>query len=401
VSATARLIAARALRGFADGLVSVVLPTHLALLGFAAQDVGALVTTALVGSALLTLGVGLWGARLAPRRVLLAATALFAATGLGFAGFESAALLFAVAFVGTMNPTAGDLSIFLPIEIALLGSEGDVRRRTTIYARYAVAGAVAGALGSLAVGLPQLAMTRFGVTEPSALRACFLVYAAFAPLLAWIYGGLGAEADAPARDASAPRAPLARSRRVVLQLSALFGLDSFGGGFAVQSMLALWLFQRFGLSLAEAGSFFFGASLLGAAGPLFSPRLAARIGQVETMVYTHIPANGLLIAAAFMPSAPLALACLLARSSISQMDVPARQSYVIAVVPPEERTAATSVTNVPRSLAGALSPALAGWMLAHSSFGWPLVAAGALKIVYDLILLAMFRSVRPGEPARA
>jgi hypothetical protein len=328
--------------------------------------------------------------------VLLAATALFAATGLGFAGLESSAILFAVAFVGTLNPVAGDLSVFLPTEIALLGREDDVRRRTSVYARYAVAGAVAGALGSLAVGLPQLAMARFGVDEASALRACFLGYAAFAPLLAWIYVGLGADGDAPPRDASAPRVPLARSRPVVLRLSALFGLDSFGGGFAVQSILALWLFQRFGLSLAEAGTFFFAASLLGAGGQLFSPRFAARFGLVETMVYTHIPANALMIAAAFMPSAPLALALLLARFALSQMDVPARQSYVIAVVPPEERAAATSVTNVPRSLAGALSPALAGWMLEQSSFGWPLVAAGALKIVYDLLLLWQFRSLKPG-----
>ena len=393
--ATARLILARALRGFADGLVSVVLPTHLALLGFSASRVGALVTVALLGSALLTLAVGLYGARLAPRRVLLAATALFAATGLGFGGFDAYPWLLLVAFVGTLNPTAGDLSVFLPTEVALLGHEPDVRRRTTLFARYAVAGAVAGALGSLAVGLPQLAMTRFGVAEDAALRACFLIYAAFAPLLALVYVGLGAEADAPVRDASGASAPLARSRRVVLHLSGLFALDSFGGGFAVQSLQALWLYERFGLTLAQAGTFFFAISLVSAAGQLLSPRLAARIGLVETMVFTHIPANLFLIGAAFMPSAPLALGFLLARAATSQMDVPARQSYVMAVVPPEERTAAAGVTNVPRSLAGALSPFLAGWMLEQSSFGWHLVAAGALKIVYDLLLLWQFRAVPP------
>jgi len=395
VEAPARLIAARALRGFADGLVSVVLPTHLALLGFGAAQVGALATAALTGSALLTLLVGLYAGRLAPRRVLLASSALFAATGLGFAGLDSFGWLVLVAFVGTLNPSGGDVSVFLPTEQALLAHEGDVRRRTSRFARYAVAGGIAAAVGSLAAGLPQLAVSRLGIGEAAALRGCFLVYVALAPLLALAYAGLGREADAPPRDVSSPRAPLARSRGVVLRLTALFSLDSFGGGFTVQSLLALWLYQRFGLSLAEAGVFFFAALLVSAAGQLFSPWLAERIGLVETMVYTHIPANLLMIAAAFMPNTPLALGALLARFALSQMDVPARQSYVMAVVPPEERAAAAGVTNVPRSLAGALSPALAGWMLAHSDFGWPLVAAGALKIVYDLLLLRQFRALRP------
>jgi predicted MFS family arabinose efflux permease len=187
---------------------------------------------------------------------------------------------------------------------------------------------------------------------------------------------------------------LDRSRGVVLKLSALFALDSFGGGFAVQSMLALWLSQRFGLSLAELGSFFFAASTLSAFSQFLSARLAARIGLVETMVFTHLPANALLIASVFMPTAPLALACLLARGALSQMDVPARQSYVMAVVPPEERAAAASVTNVPRSLASAIPPLRPG-RLQHSSFGWPLICAGSFKIAYDLLLLWQFRAVPP------
>ena len=181
----------------------------------------------------------------------------------------------------------------------------------------------------------------------------------------------------------------------MLRLTALFSLDSFGGGFAVDSMLALWLLLRFDLPLPVAGSVFFAARILSAFSQLVSPRLAARFGLIETMVFTHIPANLFLITAAFMPSAPLAVTFLLLRMAFSQMDVPARQSYVMAVVPPEERAAAASVTNVPRSLAIALAPLLAGALLQHSTFGWPLIAGGVLKLVYDLLLLVLFRRVRP------
>ncbi|MFI5315179.1 MAG: MFS transporter [Myxococcota bacterium] len=387
-----RLILARGLRGFVDGAVSVVLPTYLLALGLSAFEVGAIATSTLLGSALLTLAVGLAGAHFAPRRVLLAASALMGITGVGFAGLHGFLPLLAIAFVGTLNPTGGDVSVFLPTEQALLGASGDLRARTATFARYNVAGALLGAAGSLAAGLPELASTHFALELASALRAVFAAYALVALPLVALYLGLGPAAAAP-RD-SALRAPLARSRKVVLRLTALFSLDSFGGGFAVQSMVALWLHQRFQLSLAELGSFFFAASTLSAFSQFVSAWLASRIGLIETMVFTHLPANAFLVAAVFMPSAPLALACLLVRGALSQMDVPARQSYVMAVVPPEERAAAASVTNVPRSLASALAPLLAGAMLEASSFGWPLVCAGVLKIVYDLLLLQQFRGSR-------
>jgi len=386
-----RLILARALRGFVDGAVSVVLPAYLLALGLDAFQVGAVATSTLVGSALLTLVVGLLGARFAPRRVLLLACALMAGTGLGFAGLAGFALL-VVAFVGTLNPTAGDVSVFLPTEQALLAEGEDVRARIATFARYNVGGALFGAIGSLAAGLPQLAVTHFGVESSAALRVVFLSYGAMAVPLLLLYGGLGPTAHVS--HASAGRAPLARSRSVVLKLTALFSLDSFGGGFAVQSLLALWLHQRFALSLAELGTFFFAASTLSAFSQFLSARLAARFGMIETMVFTHLPANAFLVAAAFMPSAPLALGCLLVRGALSQMDVPARQSYVMSVVPPEERAAAASVTNVPRSLASGAAPLLAGALLQRSSFGWPLVCAGVLKIAYDLLLLWQFRRVR-------
>ena len=387
-----RLILARALRGFVDGAVSVVLPAYLLALGLDAFQVGPVATSTLVGSALLTLVVGLLGARFAPRRVLLLACALMAGTGLGFAGLAGFAALLVVAFVGTLNPTAGDVSVFLPTEQALLAEGEDVRARIATFARYNVGGALFGAIGSLAAGLPQLAVTHFGVESSAALRVVFLSYGAMAVPLLLLYGGLGPTAHVS--HASAGRAPLARSRSVVLKLTALFSLDSFGGGFAVQSLLALWLHQRFALSLAELGTFFFAASTLSAFSQFLSARLAARFGMIETMVFTHLPANAFLVAAAFMPSAPLALGCLLVRGALSQMDVPARQSYVMSVVPPEERAAAASVTNVPRSLASGAAPLLAGALLQRSSFGWPLVCAGVLKIAYDLLLLWQFRRVR-------
>jgi MFS family permease len=216
------------------------------------------------------------------------------------------------------------------------------------------------------------------------------VYAATGLLVLLVYRRLPTAAVAPV-----PRVPLARSRRIVLRLAVLFSLDSFGGGFVVQSLLALWLFRRFHLSIQTAGTIFFVSNLAGALSQFLSPRVAGRIGLVRTMVYTHLPANLFLVAAGLMPRLSLAVAFLLLRAGLSSMDVPARQAYVMAVVPPEERAAAASVTNVPRSLASAVPPLLTGFMLQHTTFGWPLVCAGVLKAAYDLILLAQFRSVAP------
>jgi predicted MFS family arabinose efflux permease len=198
-------------------------------------------------------------------------------------------------------------------------------------------------------------------------------------------------------EAASKAAPLAKSRRVVIKLSALFSIDAFGGGFVVQSLLALWLFRRFHFSVQAAGSFFFAAGMLGALSQLLSSPIAARIGRIRTMAYTHIPANLLVIAAALVPGAKWAIILLLLRSSMSSMDVPARQSFVMAIVPPQERAAAAGVTNVPRSLASAFAPLLSGAMLDATTFGWPLICCGALKVFYDILLLAQFRSVRPAD----
>jgi MFS family permease len=390
-----RLVLARAIRGAVDGFASLVLVVYLADLGFSQLEIGALVTAMLFGSAMLTLAVGLAGGRARERAVLFGACALMLGTGLGWSAFSTFWPLVIVAFVGTLNPSEGDVSVFLPTEQSLLAGAVAAGERVALFARYNLAGALAGALGSLAAGLPELAAGAFGAPRSAAFRVAFVIYGLAALPIAGLYRGL------PGRgaDREVARAPLARSRPVVLRLTALFALDSFGGGFAVKAMLALWLFQRFGLSTQTAGFVFFVASLLAGFSQLGSTWLAARIGLIRTMVYTHLPANVFLVLAAFMPSAPLAITCLLLRMAFSQMDVPARQSYVMAIVPPEERAAAASVTNVPRSLASAVAPSLAGALLALSSFGWPLVIGGVLKIAYDLLLLAQFRNAPPPDEA--
>jgi len=372
--------------------VSVLLPGHLLRLGFTSLEVGAIVTGTLLGSAALTVALGLAGHRFERRRVLLAAAALMLATGVAFAGLSGFWPLLVVAIVGTLNPSAGDVSVFLPAEQAALAQAVPARQRTDAFASYNVSGNLAGALGALASGAPALVARRYGGDVGLAERCGFLVYAATALAVALVYARLGDSARATTAAASTP---LARSRRIVLQLSALFSLDAFGGGFVVQSLLVLWLYRRFGFRVEAAAAVFFATALVGACSQFVSARLAARIGLIPTMVYTHVPANIFLVLAGVVPTAPLAVAFLLLRALLSQMDVPARQAYVMAVVPPEERGAAASVTNVPRSLASAIPPLFTGLMLDRTAMGWPLVCGGLLKLAYDALLLARFRAVPP------
>lgn len=388
------LLCGRALRAFGDGYVSLLLPVYLTLLGFDALAVGVLTAVTLAGSAALTLFVGLRAQRYGHRRLLLGATLLMIGTGMGFALETRFWPLLLVGFLGTLNPSSGDVSLFLPLEQALLAGAAPDRSRTALFSAYSLTGSLVAALGALAAGSPELLAALLPVGLLRAVQAMFALYALLGFASYFLYRRLPVPVM-PRRAGAA--APLGPSRRIVLALAALFGLDAFGGGFIVQSLLAFWLFERFGLSLAAAGSFFFWSGLLTAASYLVATRIAARIGLVNTMVWTHLPSNLLLIAAPFAPSLPLALALLLARSALSNMDVPTRTSYIMAVVTPDERAAAASVTSVPRSLAAAASPVAAGWLLGLSSFGWPLVAAGALKLVYDLLLLAMFRHHRPPE----
>jgi MFS family permease len=383
------LFIARGLRAFVDGYVAVLLPAYLLALGFGTWEVGVLSTTTLLGSAIATIAVGAWGHRFRHRQLLLAASLLMVATGLAFATPSHFWPLLFIAFVGTLNPSSGDVSVFLPLEHARLANAAKGSARTTVFARYSLIGALLAAMGALASGVPDL-LAGLGVERLTALRSMFVVYSVAGLIVWFLYRRLP---RVPPSEAAAP-APLKQSRPVVVKLAALFSIDAFAGGLAVQSLMALWLFQKFDLSVSAAGLFFFAAGLLSAVSQLAAPWVASRIGLLNTMVYTHIPSSLALVAAAFAPRLDAALAFLLIRAALSQMDVPTRSAYVMAMVSPAERAAAASFTSVPRSLAAALSPSLGGAMFA---FGWlaaPLVACGALKIAYDLLLLKTFSAVK-------
>jgi len=392
------LLASRMLRGFADGYVAVLLPAYLGALGFGVVQIGLLGTLTLAGSAVATIAVGALGHRFAASRLMLAAALTMVATGLGFAGLHAFWPLALVAFVGTLNPSSGDVSVFLPLEHARLARAADSSgARTALFSRYALCGGLSAAVGALASAWPVWWSAHTGGSTLEAMRAMFVLYAAIGAIVALLYRGFIAHerrehaADAAASAHPDAPQPLGPSRGIVMRLAGLFCIDSFAGGLLVNAMLALWLFQRFGLSLTAAGQFFFWSGLAMTASQLLAPVLARRIGLVNTMVFTHIPASLFLIAASMATSLPVALALLLLRSVLSSMDVPARNAFVMAVVTPPERAAAASFTAVPRSLASALGPTIGGWLLASGVLAAPLIACGTLKIVYDLLLLTMFR----------
>jgi len=390
-----RLLLARALRDFGDGFVAVLLPVYLANLGMSPFEIGVVATAALLGSALMTLGIGLVGSRLGERPLLLAAAGLMVVTGIGLATATAPALILVVACLGTINPSSGTVSIFIPLEHTVLTRAAGDTDRTRLFARYSLIGAFAAAAGALAAASPEV-LERLGVGTTTALRAMFLLYAALGLAIVALYRTLAAP-DKPSSDTAAPRAALGPSRGIVTRLAALFALDAFAGGFVVQSLLALWLFQRFDVSLATAAVFFFWTGVLSALSFPVAAWLSRRIGLVNTMVFTHVPSNVCLILAALAPTVEIALGLLIVRSALSQMDVPTRSSYVMAVVTPAERPAAASFTAVPRSLAAAAAPALAGLLFSTGHEAWPLIVAGGLKLVYDAALLWSFRHIRPPE----
>jgi len=386
------LLSARSLRAFADGYVAVLLPVYLIALGFGTLEVGFLSTVTMLGSAAATLAVGRWGHRFELRRLLIAAAALMVATGAGFAAFSSLWPLLIVALAGTMNPGGGDVSVFYPLEHTALAAATPAETRTSAFARYSFIGSLFGAVGALAAAAPEWLAGRHGMTMLDGLKLMFVLYG----VIGFIVGLLYMRFPRTDHAEKAP-APLGPSKATVWKLAGLFSVDAFAGGFMINSLMALWLFERFDLSITAAGAFFFWTGLLSAVSQLAAAPLARRIGLVNTMVFTHLPANFCLIAAAFAPTLQVALGLLLVRSLLSQMDVPARGAYVMSVVTPAERPAAASFTAVPRSLASSLSPSLTGAMFAVGAMAAPLLLCGVLKSVYDVALLVMFRKVRPRD----
>ena len=389
-----RLLVARGLRAFGDGYISLLLPVYLLSLGFSAFDVGIIATATLLGSGALTLLLGLCAHRFRTRSLLLAAAGLMAATGISFVAVSAFWPLVVVAVFGTLNPSSGDVSVFLPLEHAMLAHVAPEKQRTSWFARYSLVGALMGAGGAVCAGLPEW-LASAGLAHATALKAMFVLYALLGAACALVYRRLPAP---PPATTDSTAGPLRHSRRIVFTLAALFSLDAFAGGLIVQSLLALWLLERFALSVAAAGVIFFWTGVLSAFSYLVAVRIANRIGLVYTMVFTHLPSSVLLILVPFAPNLATCIGLLLLRSALSQMDVPTRSAFVMSVVPPAERAAAASVTSVPRSLASATGPLFAGYLLTLSGFGWPLVAAGVLKIVYDLLLLTFCRTIPARRP---
>src|SRR5258707_1221604 len=386
------LYVARGLRGFGDGFAILILPAYMTVLGYDAAAVGIVATASLLGTALLTLTVGWIAPRHDLRALLLFGAGLMVVTGLAFPNVEHFALIALVAFIGTVNPSGGDLGVLVPLEHAVLARGATDDKRTRVFARYSLIGALSTAAGSLAASLPDFLVST-GSTRLGAFRLMFYAYAALGVLSAVLYRQVP---HAPA-EAKPPQAPLGPSRATVYKLAALFSIDAFAGGFVAQSLLVLWLFQRFDLSLSAAGLFFFWSSTLSAFSYPVAAWLAKRVGLVNTMVFTHIPSSLFLIMAAFSPNLYVALGLLLLRSALSQMDVPTRTSYVMAVVTPAERPAAPPVTAVARRPAAAVNPAVSGGLLMTAVFRLPPGVCGTPQIPHDPPFFYLFPPIQPPE----
>jgi MFS family permease len=397
------LFTTRVVRLFAYGFLSLILVLYLAEVGVSDWRIGLLLTLTLLGDTALSLWITTRADRVGRKRMLLAGAGLMVLGGAVFAATGDFWLLLLAATVGVISPSGNEVGPFLAIEQAALAQVVGPERRVLTFAWYNLAGSLATAAGSLLCGLVVQALQALGVEPLESYRVVLLAYAGAGVLLAALFTGLSREAEAPppaAAEATPPRGLLGlhRSRGVVMRLSLLFALDAFAGGFVLQSVLAFWFHDHFGASYATLGGIFFGANLLAGVSALGAAAIARRVGLINTMVFTHAPSNVLLILIPFMPTLPLAVIVLLLRFAISQMDVPARQSYTVAVVTPDERSAAAGATGVARTTGAALSPALAGLLFGNPALaGAPFVVAGVLKLVYDGLLYRLFRSATPQE----
>ena len=398
---TALLFTTRSIRLFAYGFLSIVFVLYLVRIGLGGPAIGLLLALTLLGDAGISLWITTRADRVGRRRMLLVGSALMVAGGVAFLLTRRPELLMLAAIVGVISPSGHEIGPFLSIEQAALSELVSDRERTRVFAWYNLAGSAATALGALAGGwLTHFAQER-GMTDVESYRLLLAAYAAAGLVLAALFTCLSPAVET-ARDGPRPpddsRFGLHQSRGVVVRLSALFALDAFAGGFVLQSVMAYWFHVRFGASTAALGTLFFGGNLLAAASALLAHRIAARVGLVNTMVFTHLPSNVLLVLVPLMPTMGSAMAVLLARFSISQMDVPTRQSYTMAVVAPDERAAAAGVTAIARSLGAGVAPVFGGAFLLSGS-GAPFFVAGGLKIVYDLLLYRAFRRMpAPTDP---
>jgi MFS family permease len=399
------LFVTRAARMFGYGFLAVVLVLYLAAIGISDAQIGLLLTLTLVGDTLISLWLTTHADRIGRRRVLVAGAILMIGAGLAFAVTREPTLLLVAATIGVLSPSGNEVGPFLAVEQASLAETIRPDRRTSVFAWYNLCGQVATAIGALAAGILVQALQGGGIQPADSYRAVVIGYALVGAVLALGFARLSPSVEVVSNGEAGSlggRLGLHRSRPVVLRLSALFGLDAFAGGLITQSLMAYWFHLRWGVEPAALGAIFFGANLLAAASALSAARLAARFGLINTMVFTHLPSNVLLILVPLMPSLPLAVLILLARFSISQMDVPTRQSYTMSVVDPDERSAAAGVTGIARTTGAAISPLIAAPLIGAAGLAAvPFYLAGGLKIVYDLVLYRLFRSApTPDEAER-
>jgi len=401
------LFLTRFTRLFAYGALSVVLVFYLVSLGLTEDQVGLLLTLTLAGDIAISLVLTTRADRLGRRRMLIVGAILMVGAGIAFASTRNLLFLIIAGTIGVISPSGHEVGPFLSIEQAALSHVVPARSRTEVFAWYTLAGSVATALGALCGGTAAELAQRSSLSSSNSYRVVVLLYAALGLALMFLFTRLSSSAELAeaATETSAVVSTkhflgVGRSRAIVLKLSSLFALDSFGGGFVVQSFAAYWFYLRFGVASAKLGAIFFWANILAGISAVFASRLATRIGLVRTMVVTHLPSNLLLILVPLMPNLALAVLVLLARFSISQMDVPTRQSYTMAVVRPEERSAAGGITGVARTAGAAISPIFAGFLFSRPMLiDVPFFIAGTLKIVYDLTLYRQFAAIRPPEEA--
>lgn len=402
------LFVTRSVRLFAYGSLSVILVFYLVGLGLTEAQTGLLLTLTLAGDVVVSLYLTTRADRIGRRRMLIIGAILMAAAGLAFAFTRNFLFLVIAGTIGVISPSGNEVGPFLSIEQAALSHVVSPRARTEVFAWYTLAGSLATALGALCAGAITEFLQKSHTPPVASYRAIVILYAALGLLLAIFFArlSLAAEVSDPQEAAASPRNlknffGLSRSHRVVLKLSGLFAVDAFAGGFVMQSFAAYWFYLRFGVNPATLGVIFFWANVFAGVSALLASRLASRIGLVRTMVLTHLPSNILLILVPLMPNLSLAVLVLLLRFSISQMDVPTRQSYIMAVVSPEERSAAAGITGVARTIGAAISPALVGFLFArHELINLPFFIAGSLKILYDLLLYRQFVSIQPPEEKR-
>lgn len=395
------LFVARMARMFAYGFLSVILVLYLAELKLTDGQIGLLLSATLAGDAAISLWITLVADRVGRRRMLMIGAGLMIFAGLTLALTDNLLLLTLAAIIGTLSPTGNEVGPFLSIEQAALPQTTQDEHRTAIFAWYNFGGSLSTAFGALFGGTLAKALQSSGQMPLESYRVIIMGYTFVGIALIFVFRQLSVQVEAPRKpdlsEVVKSRYGLHRSRNIVFRLAGLFMVDAFAGGLVLQSIIAYWFHLRFGVDTAVLGSIFFGANVLAGLSALAAGRLAAKIGLINTMVWTHIPSNILLMLVPLMPNLPLAIGVLLVRFSISQMDVPTRQSYMMSVVDPDERSAAAGITTIARTAASAISPTLSGLWLGAGLFGLPFFLAGALKIVYDVSLYRSFRAVKPPE----